>query len=133
MLIQFSFKNFNSFRDEATLDLSAAKMTEFSDRVVAVGGEKLLLTAAIYGANASGKSNVYSAFEYMTKYVINSFKYGDEVKVLKRSVHVHFCLTRALLKRIRPSKSILLYPGIKQRRAIITVFVLAKKALLKSG
>lgn len=29
MLIQFSFKNFNSFRDEATLDLSAAKMTEF--------------------------------------------------------------------------------------------------------
>ena len=74
MLIQFSFKNFNSFRDEATLDLSAAKMTEFSDRVVAVGGEKLLLTAAIYGANASGKSNVYSAFEYMTKYVINSFK-----------------------------------------------------------
>lgn len=37
MLIQFSFKNFNSFRDEATLDLSAAKMTEFSDRVVAVG------------------------------------------------------------------------------------------------
>lgn len=80
MLIQFSFKNFNSFRDEVTLDLSAAKMTEFSDRVVAVGGEKLLLTAAIYGANASGKSNVYSAFEYMTKYVINSFKYGDEVK-----------------------------------------------------
>ncbi len=37
MLIQFNFKNFNSFRDDTTLDLSAAKMTEFSERVVTVG------------------------------------------------------------------------------------------------
>ncbi len=78
MLIQFSFKNFKSFRDEAVLDLSAAKMTEFSDRVVSVGSEKILSVAAIYGANASGKSNVYSAFAYMTGYVVNSFRYGDE-------------------------------------------------------
>ena len=54
MLIQFSFKNFKSFRDEAILDLSAAKMTEFSDRVVLEGNEKILSMAAIYGANASG-------------------------------------------------------------------------------
>lgn len=78
--IQFNFKNYNSFRDEAILDLSATKMTEFSNRVVSVGSEKILPVAAIYGANASGKSNVYSAFEYMSKYVINSFKYGDEEK-----------------------------------------------------
>jgi len=78
MLIQFNFKNFKSFRDEASLDLSAAKMTEFSNRVVCIGNEKVLPVAAIYGANASGKSNVYNAFEYMTKYVVESFKYGDE-------------------------------------------------------
>ena len=78
MLIQFNFKNFKSFREEATLDLSAAKMTEFSDRVVTVGSEKILPVAAIYGANASGKSNIYSAFEYMSDYVAESFKYGDE-------------------------------------------------------
>lgn len=80
MLIQFNFKNFNSFRDDTTLDLSAAKMTEFSERVVTVGGEKLLPVAAIYGANASGKSNVYGAFEYMSEYVADSFKYGDDEK-----------------------------------------------------
>ncbi len=80
MLIQFNFKNFKSFRDDTTLDMSAAKMTEFSDRVVNVGGEKILPVAAIYGANASGKSNVYSAFEYMSDYVVNSFKYGDDEK-----------------------------------------------------
>ncbi len=78
MLIQFNFKNFKSFREEATLDLSAAKMTEFSDRVVSIGSEKILPVAAIYGANASGKSNIYNAFEYMSEYVVNSFKYGDE-------------------------------------------------------
>lgn len=78
MLIQFNFKNFKSFRDEATLDLSASKMTEFSDRVVTVGSEKILPVAAIYGANASGKSNIYNAFEYMSDYVADSFKYGDE-------------------------------------------------------
>ena len=78
MLIQFNFKNFKSFRDEATLDLSAAKMTEFSDRVVSEGNDKILPLAAIYGANASGKSNIYNAFGYMADYVIESFKYGDE-------------------------------------------------------
>ena len=80
MLIQFNFKNFKSFRDEATLDLSAAKMTEFSNRVISVGNEKILPVAAVYGANASGKSNVYGAFEYMSEYVVHSFKYGDEEK-----------------------------------------------------
>ena len=78
MLVQFRFKNFKSFRDEAVLDLSAAKMTEFSERVVSIGGERLLRTAAIYGANASGKSNVYEAFFYMSLYVRNSFNYGDD-------------------------------------------------------
>lgn len=78
MLIQFSFKNFKSFREEATLDLSATKMTEFSDRVVIIGGEKILPVAAVYGANASGKSNVYNAFGYMSRYVTDSFKFGDD-------------------------------------------------------
>ena len=78
MLIQFNFKNFKSFREEATLDLSAAKMTEFSGRVITVGSETVLPVAAIYGANASGKSNIYSAFEYMSDFVAESFKYGGE-------------------------------------------------------
>ena len=78
MLIQFNFKNFKSFRDDATLDLSAAKMSEFNDRVISVGGERILPVAAIYGANASGKSNVYSAFEFMAQYVVDSLHYGDD-------------------------------------------------------
>lgn len=83
MLIQFNFKNFKSFREEAALDLSATKMTEFSERVVTIGSEKILPIAVIYGANASGKSNIYSAFEYMAEYVVDSFKYGDEEEKFK--------------------------------------------------
>lgn len=78
MLIQFNFKNFKSFRDEVSLDLSATKITEHETHVVEIANDKLLKVAAIYGANASGKSNVYDAFEYMTYYVCESFKFGDE-------------------------------------------------------
>ena len=78
MLIQFNFKNFKSFRDEASLDLSATKITEHEDHVVNIANDKLLKVAAIYGANASGKSNIYEAFEYMRYYVLESFKFGDE-------------------------------------------------------
>ena len=69
MLIQFNFKNFKSFRDEVSLDLSATKITEHEEHVVEMANDKLLKIAAIYGANASGKSNIYEAFKFMSYYV----------------------------------------------------------------
>ena len=78
MLIQFNFKNFKSFRDEVSLDLSATKITEHEDHVVEMANDKLLKVAAIYGANASGKSNIYDAFKFMSYYVEESFKFGGE-------------------------------------------------------
>lgn len=92
MLIQFNFKNFLSFRDDTTLDLSATKISEFNNRVVNVGGEKILPVAAIYGANASGKSNVYGAFEYMSEYVAESLHYGDDPKVFNENKPSPFLL-----------------------------------------
>jgi len=78
MLIQFRFKNFKSFRDDTILDLSATKITEHSEHVVQLGNEKLLPISAIFGANASGKSNVIEAFRFMATYVYDSFDYGGE-------------------------------------------------------
>ncbi len=98
MLIQFTFKNFKSFRDETTLDLSATKITEHSGRVVAVGQEKLLTVAAVFGANASGKSNVIRALRFMRSYVVDSFAYGGEDEV-----------HRSLKKVIQPRRSTLLF------------------------
>lgn len=78
MLLQFNFKNFKSFRDDTTLDLTAAKITEYNHHVITVGNEKVLPIAAIFGANASGKSNVQEAFMYMATYVVRSFAYGGD-------------------------------------------------------
>lgn len=85
MLLQFNFKNFKSFRDDTTLDLTATKISEFSNHVVSVANEKVLPVAAIFGANASGKSNVQEAFRYMSMYVINSLDYGDEADAKKKN------------------------------------------------
>ncbi|MEY8309485.1 ATP-binding protein [Erysipelotrichaceae bacterium 51-3] len=81
MLIKFEFKNYKSFRDEASLDLQAAPLEETKFQVRTHGKEKILPIAAIYGANASGKSNVIDAFGYMVKYVLLSFGYEDAPKV----------------------------------------------------
>ena len=69
MLQQFNFTNYRSFRDDTSLDLTAANITEFEDTVVTRGREKILPVIAIYGANASGKSNVLSALNEMCFYV----------------------------------------------------------------
>ena len=78
MLLQFNFKNFKSFRDDTTLDLTATKISEYNNHVISIGNEKVLPIAAVFGANASGKSNVQEAFRYMATYVVSSFAYGGD-------------------------------------------------------
>lgn len=85
MLTRFVFENFKSFKDTTVLDLTAKKITDFSDHLLQSGNEKVLPVISIYGANASGKSNVYQAFEYMTQYVIHSFKYGGDDDAKEKS------------------------------------------------
>ncbi len=78
MLIAFSIANYRSFRDEVTLSMVAgslkAKYAELDAKNVfaAPGGINLLTSAAIYGANASGKSNLIAAINFMRYFVINS-------------------------------------------------------------
>lgn len=78
MLLQFNFKNFRSFRDETSLDMEATRESEYPEHIVKNGGEKLLPVMAIFGANASGKSNVCKAFTFMRRYVIRSFSFGGD-------------------------------------------------------
>lgn len=74
MLHQFTFGNYKSFRNIATLDLLASPITEHkSDVATDCYEEQVLKVAAIYGANASGKSNVIKAFRYMREYIMFSF------------------------------------------------------------
>ena len=90
MLIEFRFGNFRSFRDEQVLSMVAASgkgYDELPENVVEAGGLKLLRSAAIYGANASGKSNVINAltFAYLAVAGPNSLAGGDEEALLGKS------------------------------------------------
>jgi len=79
LLIQFNFENFKSFLNETSLDMTATNITEHSENLINYKkGEKYLKVAAIYGANASGKTNVLKAFSLMSYWVRNSFKEAGE-------------------------------------------------------
>jgi len=72
MLLQFNFKNFKSFKDETCLDFTATKIKEYSDHIMKSGDQNVLPIAAIFGANASGKTGIIEAFRFMQLFVLNS-------------------------------------------------------------
>lgn len=99
MFVQFSFKNYLSFKDEATLSMLAAKIKSkdknLDKRAVfnAFPDIDLLKTVVIYGANGSGKSNVFSALSFMKKMVINSSKESqadEDINVLPFKLNPRF-------------------------------------------
>ena len=72
MLIRFSFKNFKSFKNENCLDMEATSLKEHEYNVAKTDNGEYLKVSAIYGANASGKTNVLQAFDYMKKRILIS-------------------------------------------------------------
>ncbi len=80
MLIEFSVKNYRSFRDEHTLSLAANPSKIKKDNMFEYNNLKLLKYLVIYGPNASGKSNIIRAFFTFNLMVKNSIdlKIGEE-------------------------------------------------------
>jgi uncharacterized protein len=75
MLLEFTVGNFLSFKDKKTFSLEAGGIkTVLPDNVVQNGKYKVLRSAAIYGANSSGKSNFVKALDFMVNTVKNSSK-----------------------------------------------------------
>lgn len=72
MLIEFSVKNFLSFKNKVTLSMEKGNGNENLDNVVSINNVDLLKTAAIYGANASGKSNLIKALTFAILFIRNS-------------------------------------------------------------
>ena len=95
MVLEIRLSNMFSFRDEVTLDLQAAKIQtkkarELEGNLFSVDGEQMLKSVALFGANASGKSNVIKAiracvnmvrsshnYNVDTRFAISSFKFED--------------------------------------------------------
>ena len=80
MLLQFYFSNYRSFEGEGILDMRASGSNELSSHIRNSLNEKVLPVTAIYGANASGKSSVFEAFQFMALCVLESLSFSDDNK-----------------------------------------------------
>ena len=80
MLLQFYFSNYRSFEGEGILDMRASGSNELSSHIRNTLNEKVLPVTAIYGANASGKSSVFEAFQFMALCVLESLSFSDDNK-----------------------------------------------------
>lgn len=82
MFIEFSVTNFKSIQKTQTLSLVASPASELREQnsftTPEQGVSRLLRSAAIYGPNASGKSNLMEAIVFMKSFVRESSKEGQE-------------------------------------------------------
>jgi uncharacterized protein len=79
MLIAFSVENFRSIRDLQTLSLVEPRLDHHLEwsNLVTVGNRRVVKTAAIFGPNASGKSNVLRAMIWFRQFILTSSKEGQ--------------------------------------------------------
>ena len=69
MLIRYKVSNFLSFDGEQEISMIAGATKRKEEQLIDDGNLKLLKFSALYGANASGKSNLLKAIDF-SKYII---------------------------------------------------------------
>lgn len=71
MIINFSVQNFGSIKEKQTLSFEADKSTHLENAyIVNLGGQRILKLALIYGANASGKTTILKALDFLRDIVL---------------------------------------------------------------
>jgi uncharacterized protein len=84
MILEIRLSNFFSIKDEIVLDLRAGiiknqKSRELSNNTFAFEDREILKTVAIYGANASGKSNIIKAIRFCASMVFMSHTHNENI------------------------------------------------------
>ncbi len=94
MLLEFSVKNFLSIKDEVIFSLYASDEIRGHEKLnlIPVSGRHILKTAVIYGANASGKSNLIRAMGFMRGVTENSLKLNPEEPIVSAQSYPSFQL-----------------------------------------
>ena len=84
MLLQFSVTNFASIKNEVLFSLVPSKDKEHPENILKNGKFKANSLAAIYGANASGKSNLFKAMTTAILYIrqSNVYQHGQKIPVV---------------------------------------------------
>ena len=81
MILEFSVSNFLSFKDKVTFSMIANSNKGLDDNYVNFNDKKILKTAAIYGANASGKSNLFKIISLVSLMLKSSNSYDINAKL----------------------------------------------------
>ncbi len=82
MILEIRLSNFFSIKDEVILDLRAANIKsknakKLSDNLFQAKEQNILKTLVIYGANASGKSNIIKAIRFCSRMILNSHNHNE--------------------------------------------------------
>ncbi|MFO0053929.1 MAG: AAA family ATPase [Dolichospermum sp.] len=84
MLIRFTVENFLSFNQRIDFNMIAADDTHYSHHVVKGDSEdsiRLLRTSIIYGANASGKSNLIKAMKFARDFIVDGVEKNTNINI----------------------------------------------------
>lgn len=74
MLVSFSVENFMSFKERQVFSMIAGKQTRHGSHILEVKGKRLLKGSFFFGANAAGKSNLFSAIKFARSIVVNGLR-----------------------------------------------------------
>ena len=84
MLIEFRVENFRSFCDEQTFSMVCGRDNAHPGNLIPCDGFSVAKAAAVYGSNASGKSNLIKAISAVERFVLTSatqMNLGDRISV----------------------------------------------------
>lgn len=82
MILEIRLQNFFSIKDEVIIDFRAARINSGAAKTLSANtidykGEKILKTIGLFGANASGKSNILKAIDFCQHMIVNSYQYNE--------------------------------------------------------
>lgn len=137
MLIRFSVENWMSFRDEATLSMLASRERQHSERIAKINkyDMKVLPIAAIYGGNASGKTNFFKALNFAKQMVVEGVRPEGRIavqpfllSVQKSDAPVHFAFEILIDEIMYDFSFVLTHQAVKEEK-LIEISVSSEKVL----
>lgn len=84
MLLEFQFRNWTCFQDENTFSLLASRERRHGKSLASLveqGGQKVLPLSAVFGANASGKSQFTKALDFARRFIVSPIGMDERIPV----------------------------------------------------
>ena len=83
MIVRFSIENWMSFRDKAEFSMIATRERQHNERVPRIKKYRtgILPITALYGGNASGKSNLFEALRFAQELIVDGKRPGERIPV----------------------------------------------------